>query len=310
MRKVLLGISVLIGMSVGAQEIKDVKEELPVLDTVKAWSVQGQNTLMLNQAAFSNWVGGGANNVGWLAGANYNITYEKDKVLWENLIILGFGQNNTKGIGTRKTQDVVNISTNYGRGFAEHWYFSGGASLQTQFASGYEDGNNPAAAKISSFMAPGYVNVGAGITYRPNDHLTVTLRPANARWTLVLDPDLQYAGTYGLKNDGDSCLFQFGFLGSAVYKLKVMENVNLISTGSVFSNYLDHPERLVLSYNGVLSMKINKYISANITLDVLYDHNQIQKTQLKQTLGIGFAYNLEKGKKRSDKKDNRSWKNN
>ncbi|MCA6067014.1 DUF3078 domain-containing protein [Chryseobacterium sp. RG1] len=310
MRKVLSGISVLIGASVAAQEITDVKEELPIKDTVKVWSVQGQNTLMLNQAAFSNWVGGGANNVGWLAGANYNITYEKDKVLWENIIILGFGQNNTKGIGTRKTQDVMNVSTNYGREFAEHWYFSGGASLQTQFASGYEDGNNPSAAKISSFMAPGYVNVGAGVTYRPKDDLTVTLRPTNARWTLVLDEDLQHAGTYGLKNDGDACLFQFGFLGSAIYKLKIMENINLVSTGSVFSNYLDHPTRLVLSYNGVLGMKINKYISANITLDLLYDHNQIQKTQLKQTLGIGFAYNLEKGKKRSDRKDNRSWKNN
>lgn len=30
-------------------------QELPVQDTVKAWSVVGQNTLMLNQSAFSNW---------------------------------------------------------------------------------------------------------------------------------------------------------------------------------------------------------------------------------------------------------------
>jgi hypothetical protein len=77
-----------------------------------------------------------------------------------------------------------------------------GASLQTQFAPGYEDGNNPDAKKISNFFAPGYLNLGAGVTYRPNDNLTVTLRPANARWTFVLDKDLQTAGTYGLKNDG------------------------------------------------------------------------------------------------------------
>ena len=49
----------------------------------KNWSIEGQNTLMLNQAAFSNWVGGGANNVGWLVGVNYNFTYQKDKDLWE-----------------------------------------------------------------------------------------------------------------------------------------------------------------------------------------------------------------------------------
>lgn len=306
MKKLLLAASFSLGVSAIAQE---TKTEAPVVDTVKAWSIQGQNTLMLNQAAFSNWIGGGANNVGWLAGVNYNMTYEKGKDLWENIVILGYGQNNTKGTGTRKTQDVINLSTNYGREFVEHWYLSGGASLQTQFAAGYEDGNNPDARKISSFMAPGYVNVGVGVTYRPNDNFTMTLRPANARITFVSDKDLQYAGSYGLKNDGDTSLFQFGFLGTAIYKVKLMENINLTNTGSIFSNYLDHPDRLVLAYGAVLNMKINKYISSNITLDLMYDHNQIQKTQLKQTLGVGFGYNFDNGRKRSDKKDNQSWMN-
>lgn len=303
MKKNLLSISIFLGIIASAQ---DVKTE-PVVDTTKAWSIQGQNTLMLNQAAFSNWVGGGANNVGWLAGANYNIAFEKDKNLWENIIVLGYGQNNTQGVGTRKTQDIINLSTNYGREIRKNWYLSGGASLQTQFAAGYEGGNNPEAAKISNFMAPGYLNAGVGITYRPNDNFTMTLRPANARVTFVLDKELQTAGNYGLKNDGDSSLFQFGFLGTAIYKLKLMENINLINTASVFSNYLDHPERLVLAYGAVLNMKINKYISSNITVDVLYDHNQIQKTQLKQTLGVGLAYNIDNGKKASDKKEQQSW---
>lgn len=303
MKKILFLFAVYFSIYTLAQETK------AEADTTKAWSVEGQNTLMLNQAAFSNWVGGGANNVGWLAGVNYNIAYEKGKDLWENIIVLGYGQNNTKGVGTRKTQDVINLSTNYGREFAKSWYASAGASLQTQFAGGYEDGNNPDAAKISNFMAPGFLNVGIGVTYRPNDNFTMTLRPANARMTFVLDEELQKAGTYGLKNDGDSSLFQFGFLGTALYKVKLMENINLINTASVFSNYLDHPERLVLAYGAVLNMKINKYISSNITVDVLYDHNQIQKTQLKQTLGVGFAYNIDNGVKRSDKKENQSWMN-
>ncbi|MBL1221786.1 DUF3078 domain-containing protein [Chryseobacterium sp. L7] len=304
MKKLLFALSISCGISTMAQE---AKPDAAATDTVKAWSIQGQNTLMLNQAAFSNWVGGGANNVGWLAGVNYNLTYEKGKDLWENIIILGYGQNNTKGIGTRKTQDVINLSTNYGREFAKSWYLSGGIGLQTQFAGGYEDGNNPDAKKISNFMAPGYLNVGVGVTYRPDDNLTVTLRPANARVTFVLDEDLQTAGTYGLKNNGDSSLFQFGFLGTAIYKIKIMENINLTNTASVFSNYLDKPDHLVLGYSGILNMKINKFISTNITLDLMYDHNQIQKTQLKQTLGVGFAYNIDNGKKRSDKKENQSW---
>ena len=303
MRKILLAAILFSGI-IKAQETSVVAEQ----DSVKHWSIEGQNTLMLNQAAFSNWIGGGANNVGWIAGANYNMTYEKGDDLWENIVILGYGQNNTQGLGTRKTQDIINLSSNYGRKFSKNWYISGGASLLTQFAAGYEDGNNPSAKKISNFMAPGYVNAGAGFTYRPNDNFTMTLRPANARWTFVLDKDLQMAGNYGLKNNGDSSLFQFGFLGTAVYKLKLMENITLVNTASVFSNYLDHPERLVLSYGGVLNMKINKYISSVITLDLLYDHNQIWKTQMKQTLGIGLAYNVSNGKKRSDNKSNQTWK--
>lgn len=303
MKKLLL-FGILLSGFVNAQETPDAATQ----DTVKNWSIQGQNTLMLNQAAFSNWTGGGANNIGWIAGSNYNMTYEKGKDLVENIVILGYGQNNTQGLGDRKTQDIINLSSNYGRKISKNWYVSGGASLLTQFAAGYADGNNPAAAKISSFMAPGYVNLGAGFTYRPSDNFTMTLRPANARWTFVLDKDLQFAGNYGLKQNGDSSLFQFGFLGNAVYKLKLMENITLVNSASVFSNYLDHPDRLVLSYGGVLNMKINKYISSVVTLDLLYDHNQVWKTQLKQTLGVGLAYNIDNGKKRSDDKNNQTWK--
>ncbi|RMZ60895.1 DUF3078 domain-containing protein [Chryseobacterium nematophagum] len=304
MRKFLIGFTFILGMYTNAQ---NEKKNEGITDSIKHWSILGKNSLMLNQAAFSNWVGGGANNMGWLAGINYDLTYEKDKDLWESIIIIDYGQNDTKGAGVRKTQDVINISTNYGRKFSKSWYFSVGTGFQSQFSAGYEDGNNPLAKKISNFMAPGYLNFGMGITYRPNDNLNVTLRPTNARWVFVLDKDLQWAGNYGLKADGDSSLLQFGFLGTVLYKMKIMDNVNLTNTASIFSNYLDHPDHLVLGYGAILNFKVNKYISSNITLDVLYDHNQIEKTQLKQTLGIGFAYTLDNGVKRSNRKDSQWW---
>ena len=319
MKKILFSVLALGSTLIYAQEAEVTTAPTPETDTIKHWSIEGQNTIMLNQAAFSNWVGGGANNVGWIAGTNYNLTYQKDKDLWENIVILGYGQTNTKGVGTRKTQDVINLSTNYGRKISENWYASAGAGLITQFAPGYDYSNSSSIIsnvtstdgykKTSSFMAPGYVTLGAGFTYKPNENFTMTLRPANARWTLVLDKDLQTAGNYGLKKDGDSSLFQFGFLATAQYKVQLMPNISLTNTASVFSNYLDHPERLVLSYGGVLNMKINKYVSSVITLDLLYDHNQIRKTQLKQTLGVGFAYNISNGVKRTENTNNRTWKN-
>ena len=306
MKKFLFTLSLSLGIFANAQVVITDTATIKA-GTIKHWSVLGKQSLMINQAAFSNWVGGGANNVGWLAALDYNITYEKDKDLWENIILLNYGQNDTKGLGVRKTQDVINVSTNYGRKFSKSWYLSVGAVLISQFSAGYEDGNNPEAKKISNFMAPGYLNVGMGITYRPNDNINVTLRPSNARWAFVLDRDLQLAGNYGLKADGDSSILQYGFLGTAYYKFNLMENVNITNTASVFSNYLDHPERLVLAYGMILNLKGNKFISSNITVDLMYDHNQVQKTQLKQTLGVGFAYTLNNGVKRSDRKDSQWW---
>lgn len=119
MKKFLLFISLSFGIFSNAQVVivdtPTVKQPIKVVDTIKHWSVLGKQSLMINQAAFSNWVGGGANNVGWLAALDYNITYENDKDLWENIILLNYGQNDTQGIGVRKTQDVINVSTNYGR---------------------------------------------------------------------------------------------------------------------------------------------------------------------------------------------------
>ncbi|UOE38259.1 MULTISPECIES: DUF3078 domain-containing protein [Chryseobacterium] len=307
MKKLFVFSILFFGLSTQAQVVINDSVAVDTIKKPRHWSINANNSVMFNQAAFSNWVGGGANNVGWLASANYNLVYEKGRNLWENIIIMNYGQNTTKGVGTRKTQDVLNISTNYGLQFSKSWYVSTGASLLSQFSGGFDDGNNPEANKISNFMAPGYVNAGIGITYRPSDNLTVTLRPINGRFTFVLDKDLQLAGNYGLKADGDFFLMQLGFLASAIYKVKLMENIEMTNTGSIFSNYLENPDHMVLSYNMLLKMKINKFVSSIVTLDLMYDHNQIQKTQLKQTLGIGFAYNLDNGVKRSNRKDSQWW---
>ena len=278
-----------------------------VVQKPRYWSVNGQNALMLNQAYFSNWLGGGANNAGWLGNLNYTFTYQRGPRILENLLIVGYGHSHTEGLGRRKTQDVLNLGTNYGRNIGKAWYISAGASLLTQLMPGYQDGNNPDTTRISNFMAPGYVNTGLGFTYRPHERFTLTLRPANARFTFVTDPDLQKAGMFGLKNAGDAFVFQFGFLGTAVWERELMKNVHLKNSGSVFSNYLDNPGNLVLGYSGLLNLKVNKYISTNIALDLFYDHNQVARLQMKQALGVGFAYLFDNGVKFETKKEHRDW---
>lgn len=294
---------------------------VPKTDTAQVhmpryWAIEGKNTLTFNQSSYSNWAAGGTSSIGWVAGTNYEFTREKDNTLWENVLVLGYGQTKQQGLGLRKTQDVINFSTSYGYNIGNRWFLSAGAGLITQFSNGYDyDGNNATKSdvfkdgykRISTFMAPGYVNIGLGFVYKPNDNFTVQLYPANSRTTVVLEPSLQFQGNYGLKQDGDQFLFQLGLLAKVFYQLKLMDNVAFKNNISGFSNYLSHPERIVFNYNGALDMKINKVLTAQLALDLLYDHNQIARMQLRQTLGIGLAYTVSNGVQRSANKYNRNW---
>ena len=279
-----------------------VLEEIPVtpfnlikFKQEKRWLFYGQNSLHFNQATFSHWNSGGNNNLGVIGKINYNLSFKKDKHYLENLFQLGYGFVTSEGQGPRKTEDYINIASNYGYELGRNYYLSTGYQFLSQFTPGYNYLLTPYPTyeeRVSKFMAPGYLNAGIGISYNPNENFQVIFRPANGKFTFVLDPKLQTAGRYGLERDGQSLRTELGAMLNFLYRLKIYKDINLVNQLNFFSNYVEHPERVDINYSGVLNMKFNKFISAIVGLDILYDHDQIQKTQLKQTLGIGFTYNM------------------
>ena len=110
------------------------------------------------------------------------------------------------------------------------------------------------------------------------------------------------AGKYGLERDGQSVRSELGALVNILYRLKIYKDINLVNQINFFSNYVNHPERVDIAYNGTLNIRFNKFISTVVSLDLLYDHDQLQKLQMKQTLGVGFSYNLGFENKEKNKK--------
>lgn len=279
-----------------------IPEEIPVTpfnlinyQQEKRWFFYGQNNLHFNQATFSNWNAGGNNNLGVLGKINYNLSYKRDRHYMENLLQLGYGFAAAEGQSTRKTEDYISLATNYGYELGHNYYLSTGYQFLSQFTPGYNYLETPDpnySDRVSKFMAPGYLNAGIGISYNPNENFQIIFRPANGKFTFVMDPLLQVAGKYGLERDGQSVRTELGAMVNILHRIKILKDINLTNQLNFFSNYVHHPERVDVNYAGVLNMKFNKFISAIVGLDILYDHDQIQRTQLKQTLGIGFSYNL------------------
>ncbi len=265
------------------------------LPTLKRWFVFGQNSLVFNQSSFANWYAGGNNNIGVIGKINYNIVYKKDRHYLDNNIQMGYGFVSSTGQSTRKTDDYINILTNYGYELAQHYYLSTGFQFLSQFTAGYNYSNTPDPVfddRISKFMAPGYLNLGIGLSYNPNENFQIIVRPVNGKFTFVLDEKLQFAGNYGLERDGQNLRTELGAMMNVLYKVKLFKDATFINQINFFSNYLQHSERVDINYSGSLNLKFNKYITTVVTLEMMYDHDQVKRLQRKQTLGVGVTYNL------------------
>lgn len=273
------------------------------LDTAKkqeGWTVRGTNTLLLNQAAFSNWVAGGINSIALTARADYEFNLKRGKTLWENRVLAGYGLRSEEGDKATKVEDILDLMSKYGYQINDSkWYASAALNLKTQFGKGYDYGK-PNQSYISNFLSPGYVTLGFGFDYIPNDNFSLSIHPLTSRFTIISDKAVFDPNQDGILTEAygaqptENLVYQLGAYIGGRYKVKLMENVMLDNRFGMFSNYLKDPQNLVLSYSAILDMKVNKFISTQITADLFYDDNQIGKLQLKETLGVGLTYKFGK----------------
>ena len=59
----------------------------------------------------------------------------------------------------------------------------------------------------------------------------------------------------------------------AQFKKDIAKNVNLATKLELFSNYLDRPENIDVNWELLLNMKINKFLSANLATQMIYDND-------------------------------------
>lgn len=259
------------------------------------WTHQGAFGINMSQVSQSNWAAGGDASVAGDINLGYSLDYKRDKHLWQNRLELAYGLNNTETNGTRKTNDKIYLNSMYGYRIAEHWYVTAAVNFQTQFAKGYNysvsDENF-----ISRFMAPAYLSAGPGVTWTPKPWFTATLSPATWRGTFVMSDYLSDKGAFGV-TPGKHLLSEFGGNLKLEATYEFLPNMTVYSRLELFSNYLDKPKNVDVRWDTQLTMKINKWFSASLNLNMIYDDDtkferedgtKVARLQFKEVLGVGF----------------------
>lgn len=261
------------------------------------WTKKGKVTFLLNQSAFSNWVAGGESTIAGNLGVNYAFNYKKDKVLWNNRIIASYGLTNSKNSDfTKKTDDILEFNSLVGIKAKGYWFYSFLLNFKTQFAKGYEYGKDANGKETrtayTNFMSPGYLLLGPGILWEKNPNFKFNLSPIMTKFVFVDKnftlPNNAYFGV----DEGKSMRFELGFSAAAYAKFNIMENVSMENILALYSNYLEDPQNIDIDYTMNLVMGINKYLSANLIFQTIYDDNAYEGFQIREVFGLGINYDF------------------
>lgn len=288
----LLSLLFLTSFVVNAQEKTSEPEE--------GWKRSGKGTLLVNQAAFSDWASGGVNSVSLSLNVDYDLNYFENGWSWDTKFIGSYGLSYIEGdTFLKKTNDRIEINSLLGKQFSERWSYSTLFNFKSQFARGYRFGENDEGKETRSlrthFFSPAYIQFGIGFYWKKSNDLWLNIAPFSQRITMVsrrftrdLDPGKEYFGV----GQGDNHLFELGASVAAFYKFKAMENITLENRLGLYSDYLGDPQNIDFDYTVSAHMQINKYISTNLELQLVYDDNAIGRLQVREVFGIGVNLDL------------------
>lgn len=298
------------------------------------WTHGGNVGFNMAQSHFDNWSAGGQDNINFLGLAKYDINYKKGLHKWDNSLDLQLGYNyfnlDMKPI---KTDDRIFFSSLYGYDLInDHWYATANFTFQSQFTNGYNyaaDSTNC----ISGFMAPGYLTLGLGIQWVPNEHFKLNLAPLTGKMIVVNNQRLADGGAYGVKKaeyedvveiigtdtltyqrkvkNGENIRWELGAQLTAEFNYEIFENVTFSSKLIAFYDYLikstdvnalgeKYTCPVDFDWDNALIMKINDWLSCNITARLVYDEDiaplsHVEGTtfrQFKEVLSLGISYKI------------------
>lgn len=269
-------------------------------DTILGWKKGGIFTLNFSQAKFENWAAGGLNSMGLNGLLSVYARYKAKTYTWDNSLDLGYGIiKQGEDAEFIKNDDKVDLMSKFGKKASRKWYYAALLNFKTQMTNGYKYPNDSVA--ISKLLAPGYILGAIGMDFK-NDNYSLFISPATSKTTLVLDETFSNAGAFGV-DSGKVVRAEFGGYLRAQFKYDIMKNVTFSTKMDLFSNYLNEPKNIDVNVEALLSLKVNKYISATIFANLLYDHDIDiawtdkdgkehfgPTTQFKELLGVGFSY--------------------
>jgi len=293
-------IALIIILSLAFLPLLAEQKKSPAKDTTY-WQKKGLITQIgFSQLSLMNWSAGGYGSISLNTYIDAYGNYKRKRVAWDNEIQLGYGFIQTfDGSKIKKSDDRIILDSKFGWQQTKTLYWSAILNFRSQFA----DGKNAKDVRTSSFMAPAYLSLGIGIDYKPSSSFALNFAPLTGKAVIVTIPELRE--TYGNKPDQQT-RYELGAQLKADAKVQV-SNFKVGTTLILFSDYLNKPQNIKVTWDLNVDATINKFFSVSMRTNLIYDDTiknvvkedgtKVPGIQFKELFSVGFSYTFGDKKK-------------
>lgn len=264
------------------------------------WDLGAVVNTTYSQTLFKYWAAGGSNSVSILGLFDGHANYKKDKINFQNSLSLGYGTQKVMNLPFRKSDDKIDLSSNFGLKATNNLYYTALLGFKSQFTDGFEYLDNGDSNKISGLFSPAYLIYSVGMNYTPSKDFAVYASFLTGRTTFVMDTALSKIGAFGV-DPGKTIRYELGAYLKFVMNKKITDNFLINTKLTLFSNYLKNPQNIDVDWELLASYKIWKALSINYQIHALYDDDILvlvnpktgykgRRLQMKQIFGIGLTY--------------------
>lgn len=255
----------------------------------KQWLPSGVLGLNLSQIALENWTQGGEDALAFTFYSHMGLDYHSKPWSFTNKLKAAYGRTKLGADDFRTTDNeffLEDLLTYHAGWFADP-YFSN--TVRTTITKGYEykDGN---AIQIADFFDPGYINQSIGLAYKVTDNFTTRLG-LGFQETIADKFAAKYSDDADTKDEVETFRFDTGIESVSNLILKLDDDLLYTSELRLFGTF-DQLDVWDVRWDNILTAQVTKLINVNLNILLIYDVDQIAKTQLKEALQLGITYTI------------------
>jgi hypothetical protein len=272
---------------------------------LKLWRIESVFDASATQIARWNWTRGGGNMLSFLLANNTVAAYARGSSTWKNELDWRYGMQKQDKDPLFKTQDRINIMSQYGFRASPTWYYSGLFQFNTQLTKSWSsiaekqaDTNNPKSRYISRFLSPARFTFSLGMEY-VNTPKTVTLFLSPTAYRATYVGDTLLSTRFGIE-PGKHWLATFGPMAMLTNKHRLTQNSTLSSRLELFADILKMGDPFVtVDWKLNLDFRLSRYFTLGFETWLIFNPNERfgenkdqYRAQFQQSMMLRFVYRI------------------